>query len=264
MDQLKGKVAVVTGATTSIGRGIAIRFAREGARTALIDADAVKGAQLVREIEAAGGTARFIRADITAAGEARRAIDEAAETFGRLDVLANCNWALTSWKGLADKADEDFESALARNVLGAVRAMRAAFPHMKKQGGGRIINVGSPYGATTLNTVSDAVAADWSLQGLTRAAGVEWGEHNILVNYLAPALVDIPEFQAFRAADPAYVDRVVQMMPLKRLGDPVEDIGGAAMFLASDEACFINGHPIYADGGQFINSGVFVPGMKFF
>lgn len=263
MEQLKGKVAAVTGATSSIGRGIATRFAREGAGTAIIDTDATKGAEIVRQIEAAGGTARFFRADVAAKGEAKRVIEEVVQSFGRLDVLANCNWAQLPWKSLADKDEADFEAAISRNLFGALHAMRAAYPQMKKQGGGRIINVGSPYGATTFNNVTDAITADWSLQGLTRGAAVEWAQSNVLVNYLSPALADIPEFQAYRATDPAYIDRVLGQTALKRLGDPVEDIGGAAMFLASDEGCFVTGHPVYADGGQFISSAVFAPGVKF-
>jgi NAD(P)-dependent dehydrogenase (short-subunit alcohol dehydrogenase family) len=262
MDQLEGKVAIVTGATGSIGRAIAVRFAREGAKVAVVDNDHVKGAEVVKQIEAAGGNATFIKADVAVKGEAQCAVDEAAKVFGRLDVLANSNWVLTPWKSLLDKDDEDYEQALHRCVLGTLRAMKAAFPHMKKQGGGRIVNVASPYGATTYANIGDSIAADWSIQGLTRAAGVEWGEHNILTNMLIPGLANIAEFQAYRATDEANVDDILRQMPLKRLGDPVEDIGGAAMFLVSDEGCYVLGHPIYADGGQHMNGATFAPGVK--
>lgn len=262
MNQLLGKVAVVTGATGSIGRAIAMRFAREGAKVALVDSDDAKGTEVVKRIEAAGGTARFIKADVAVKGEAQRAIDEAARSFGRIDVLVNSNWTLTPWKSLLDKDEADYEQQINRCVLGTLRAMKAVFPHLKRQGGGRIVNVASPYGATTYANIGDSIASDWSIQGLTRAAGVEWGEHNILTNMLIPGLADIPEFQDYRATDPAYVDNILRQMPLKRLGDPVEDIGGAAMFLVSDEGCFINGHPVYADGGQHMNGATFAPGVK--
>ena len=263
MNQLPGKIAVVSGACSSIGRGIAIRFALDGAKTALIDTDETKGAEIVAQIKSAGGSAEFFRADVAAKNEARRAVDAVAKTFGGLYVLANCNWRQTPWTAFADKAADDFATTLDRSVVGAVRCMQAAFPHMKRGGGGRVINVGSPYGATTYIDVGDAVAADWALQGITRAAAVEWGQHNVLVNYLAPAAVDIPEFQAYRKANPASSDRVLRATTLRRLGDVIEDIGGAAMYLASDEACFVNGHPIYADGGQFLNAGLFAPGVKY-
>jgi 3-oxoacyl-[acyl-carrier protein] reductase len=262
MDQLKGKVAVVTGATGSIGRAIAVRFAREGAKVALVDTDEAKGAELVKQISAASGTAKFIKADVAIKGEAQRAIDEAAKTFGRLDVLANSNWTPTPWKSLIDKEEADFENQINRCVLATLRAMKAVFPHLKKEGGGRIVNVASPFGATTYAHIGDAVASDWSLQGLTRAAAVEWGQYNILTNMLIPGLADIPEFQNYRASDPAYVDNILRQMPLQRLGDPVEDIGGAAMYLVSDEGCFLTGHPVFADGGQHMNGATFAPGVK--
>jgi 3-oxoacyl-[acyl-carrier protein] reductase len=244
---------------TGIGRGIAVRFAREGARLALIDRDPAKGAAVVREIVAAGGTARFIEADVAVPGTAQRAVDAAAEGYGRLDILVNSNWNQAPWLPLLEKPEEEFQTSMNTGFFGTLRAMRAAVPHMRKLGGGRIINVASPYGHTTYQNVSDAVSTDWSLQGLTRAAGVEWGCYNILTNLLAPGLVDIPEFQEYRAQNPAMVDALLQQMPLRRLGDPVEDIGGAALLLASDEGCYIIGHPIFADGGQHMNPATFKP-----
>jgi len=259
MKLLTGKVAAVTGATGSIGRGIAVRFAREGASLALIDRDADRGAQLAREIAGAGGMAKFIQADVAVPGEAQRAVDAAAVALGRLDVLVNSNWTPSPCTPLIDKAEADFEACLSARFLGTLRAMRAAVPHMRTVGGGRIINVASPYGYTTYHNIADDVSTDWSLHGLTRAAGVEWGQYQITTNLLVPALADIPEFQRYRSENPEYVDGLLRQMPLRRLGDPVEDIGGAALFLACDEGCFIIGHPIFADGGQHINTATFKP-----
>ena len=261
MDQLKGKVAVVSGATTSIGSALAIRFAREGASTALIDTDEKRGAEIVAQIEAAGGTAAFFRADVSVKGEAKRAMDEVASAWGNIYVLANCSWRQQSWTAFVDKPEDEFAATFDLRAMAAVRCIQAVFPHMKESGG-RIINVASPYGATTYTNVGDDVAADWALQGITRAAAVELARYNILTNYLSPAVADIPEFREYRAANNETVDRVLKTAPLRRVGDPVEDIGGAAMYLVSDEACFVNGHPIYADGGQFLNLGVFSPGLK--
>ena len=257
--ELKGRVAAISGATGSIGRGIAMRFARAGAELALIDHDAAEGATLARKIAATGGKCRFIQADFAARGEAQRAIDEAAAAFGRLDILVNSNWSRTPWRPLLEKDEEDFRAALELGLFGALRSMRAAVPHMRKVGGGRIINIAAPYGHTSLVNIADAVTVGYSLQGLTRAAAAEWGQYQILTNLLVPSLVDIPEFQQYRAQNPAYVDALIGMMPLRRLGDPIEDIGGAALLLACDEGCFITGHPIYADGGQFMNPATFKP-----
>lgn len=187
MDQLKGKVAVVTGAAGSIGRGIATRFARESAKVALVNSDAAQEAVSSNgSKQATGGTAKFIQADVTVEKDAGRAINEAVKAYGRIDVLANSNSAQAPWKPLAEKEATHFTSAINRNLFGALYSMRGAYPHMKQQGGGRIINVGSPYGATTFNNVTDAITADWALQGLTRATAVEWAISNILVNACSP------------------------------------------------------------------------------
>jgi len=257
--ELDGKVAAITGATGSIGRGIAMRFARAGARLGLIDHDAAKGAALARDLASAVGDARFIHADVAACGEAQRAIDAVAASFGRLDILVNSLWSRTPWRPLLEKDEEDFRGSLELGLFGTLRAMRAAVPHMRRLGGGRIINIAAPYGHTSLFNIADAVTVGYSLQGLTRAAAAEWGQYQILTNLLVPSLVDIPEFQQYRAQNPAYVDALIAMMPLRRLGDPIEDIGGAALLLACDEGCFITGHPIYADGGQFMNPATFKP-----
>ena len=138
--------------------------------------------------------------------------------------------------------------------------MRAVRPHMIRRGGGRIINVGSIYGPTANEGVADAVTMDGALAALTRSAGIEWARDNILVNYLQPAVPDIAVFRDYRAERGHIVDHLLHNMPMQRLADPVEDIGGAAMFLVSDEACFIVGHEVFADGGQHMTAAVFEPG----
>jgi len=242
-----------------MGRAIAIRFAREGAQVALIDRDVAACAVVGAEIRAAGGSTTFIQADVAELGEARRAIDAAAKAYGRLDVLVNSNWTPTSFTPLLQKPEEDFRASMNAVFFGTLGAMQAAVPHMRALGGGRIINVAAPYGHTTFHNVGDAVATDWSLQGLTRAAAVEWGKYQILTNLLIPGLLDTPEFHRYRAENPAYVDGLIKQMPLRRLGDPIEDLGGAALLLASDEGCFITGQPIFSDGGQHINTAAFKP-----
>ena len=260
MNQLSGKVAAISGATGIVGTGIAIAFAREGAKISLIDCKGRSGgAELTARLTASGATASFIECDITDPGEAQRAIDESAEKYGRLDVLVNNNWVATPYASLLDKPESDFQSSMNACFFGTLRAMRAVVPHMRKVQGGRIINVSAPYGYTSYYNIADAVATDHALRGLTRVAGVEWGRYNITTNLLAPSLVNGPEFQQYRAQNPRAVDALIAQMPLRRLGDPVEDIGAAALYLASDEACYITGHTIFADGGQHINTAVFKP-----
>lgn len=259
MKLLEGRVAVVTAATGSIARAIAQRFAREGAAVGLIDRDAPAGAALAAELAQRGAKASAFTADFAVAREAERAIDAVAGAFGRLDVLVHNAWTPTTFAPLLEKPESDFRASLETGLFGALRAMRAAAPHLRKAGGGRIILVGPPYGHTTYANVADAVCTEYALQGLTRAAGVEWGKFQIVTNLLLPALADVPEFQSYRALHAAAVKSLLSMQPLRRLGDPVEDIGGAAVMLACDEGCFITGHTIYADGGQHMNPATFRP-----
>jgi 3-oxoacyl-[acyl-carrier protein] reductase len=153
-----------------------------------------------------------------------------------------------------------FATAYRATVQPAVAMMRAVRPHMIAGGAGRIVNVGSIYGPTANEGVTDAVTMDGALAALSRAAGVEWACDGILVNYLQPAVPDIAAFAEYRRARGAIVDHLIANMPMPRLADPIEDIGGAAMFLVSDEACFIVGHRVYADGGQHLVAAAFEPG----
>lgn len=262
MNQLQGRKAIIAGSADGLARAAAVRVAREGAQVAFIGGDQALGDKLAKEIQAAGGKAQFIRADLGRAGEPERAVAEAAAALGGIDVVVNAIDAMTPWKAFTVKDDADFVRQINEGVLGATRIMRAAYDHLRKSDHARVVNVGSIYGATAYAHISDSVTRDWALQGLTRAVGVEWAKDNILVNYLGPGALDMPQFQVWRGRNPARVDHIVQGISLGRLGDPVEDFGGALMFYLSDEACFLVGHTVFADGGQHLNMPVFEPGMK--
>ena len=261
MNQLTGQAAIVFGGG-EVARGIAVRFAREGAIVAVVDSDADAGIETTREVEAQGGRTQFIHADATVKGEAANAVDAAIEAFGRVDILVNAIDTRTEAGPLETKSERDFETQLNGDFIAAVRAMQAIYPHMKANGGGRIVNVGSIYGANAYLHVADTAARDMALQGLTRSAGSEWAKDKVLVNFLAPAIPDVVEFHAYRDGRPELVDRLVKNTPLERAMDPVEDIGGAALYLVSDEACFVVGHTVYADGGQHLVAAVMEPGFE--
>jgi 3-oxoacyl-[acyl-carrier protein] reductase len=230
MGQMNGKFAIIAGAASSLRDAAATRLRNEGAELAMIDPSAT-------------------------------ALQEAVTASGRMDALVNVFHAGAEWRDFAESSGASLATAL-EQVNAFAETMRAAFP-LLKQAQGRVVNVGSPYGSTAYAKISDAVTADYALQGLTRAVAVEWARDNVLVNYISPGALDIPEFQAFRKLHGAAVDHRVQGLALGRLGDPVEDFGGALMFLLSDEACFIIGHPVYADGGQHLVAPVFEPGANF-
>jgi 3-oxoacyl-[acyl-carrier protein] reductase len=227
--QLDGKVVFVTGEDSALTRAAVGRAAREGAQVLPIEATS-------------------------------SAVQAAAKRYGRLDALVNLLPDPLHWQPFAEKPEADFAAVFA--ALHAVtNVMRAAYPYLKETRG-RVVNVGSVYGASAFAYISDRVTGDYALQGLTRAVGVEWAKDGVLVNYLGPGALDVPEFHAWRKSHPQVIDKRIRGLALQRLGDPVEDFGGALMFLLSDESCFIVGHPVFADGGQHLVAPVFEPGAN--
>jgi NAD(P)-dependent dehydrogenase (short-subunit alcohol dehydrogenase family) len=260
MGQIDGQVAIVTGAASEVAQGIARRFAREGALVVLVDNDPAATTRAAAAIIAEGGRAEACGTHMVAEGAALSLAQAVAHAHGGIDILVNAAHAARAWAPLAEKQEADFAVAFHDVVLSAVAMMRAVRPHMMRRGGGRIVNVGSIYGPTANEGVTDAVTMDGALAALTQSAGIEWARDNILVNYLQPAAPDIAAFRNYHAERGRIIDHLLHNMPMRRLADPVEDIGGAAMFLVSDEACFIVGHKVFADGGQHMTAAVFEPG----
>ena len=259
MGLIEGQVALLTGAVNELTQGIARRFAREGARVVLVDRDAAAAQAAARAIPGAEARA----ADLTDPAAARALADAVIADHGRIDILLNGAHAALKWDRLADKdVTADFTAAFNDVLLSALAMMQAVYPHMKAAGGGRIVNLGSIYGPTANEGVTDAVTMDFALTGLSRSAGVEWGKDGILVNFLQTAVPDIATFADYRAKKGRSVETLIANTAMPRLADPVEDVGGAAMFLVSDEACFILGHRVLADGGQHLTAAIFEPGAE--
>lgn len=253
MGLIEGQVAVIAGAN-ALSRGIATKFAREGASVVLIDrdADALRFAAGEAEI-------RVMEADLRDAVVAIDTLNAVAASAGNIAILVNAHQPATPWADVEAKSAADFSTAFGDVVLTALNSMQAVFPHMRKQGGGRIINLGSMYGAAAHRGIVDAVVSDGALAALTRGAGLEWARHQINVNFLQTAVPDIPEFNAFREQHSGKIEELVEILAMGRMADPIEDVGGAALFLASDEGRFIVGHKVFADGGQHIGPPVFEP-----
>lgn len=258
MGLIKGQAAIVIGAGNEVAQGIARRFVREGAKVILVDQDETTARDAANAIDGA----EHLRADLTDPTAAQMLVEAVTKTHGRIDILVNGGHAPLDWSRLADKQPEAFTAAFRNTVLSAINAMRAVYPVMAKAGYGRIINLGSIYGPTANEGVTDAVTMDGALANLSRSAGVEWGKDGMLVNFLQPGVPDIKTFANYSAQRPESVAALLANMPMPRLADPVEDIGGAAMFLVSDESCFILGHKVLADGGQHLVAAVFEPGAE--
>ena len=259
MGRLDGKTAIVTGAGQGIGRGIARRFAAEGAAVVIAERDAASGQAVADELARdCGARAHFVPTDVTDKGQVVAMVDAAIAAFGRVDVLVNNAWGGGSFSRLEHKTDADLQHGLQVALFGAFWAMQAVFPHMRGQGGGRIITLCSLNGVNAHMFTAEYNSAKEALRALTRTAAREWARHNILANVICPAAVTAP-YEAFRAFDPSNAAALLKQNPMGRMGDPERDIGGVALFLASDDACYVTGNTIYADGGSHINGVAWAP-----
>jgi 3-oxoacyl-[acyl-carrier protein] reductase len=229
-------------------------------RTALVLGIDEIGSGIVRALARSGGKVTGLNPDFDDPSSVGAAVDLSLKGTGALDILV-CN-ALPPARPvpLAQQDLGGLEASL-RTVLATTLAMQTAFPLLRASGKGRIIVVGHRYGEGVNEALAAYNMSAWSLVGLVRSAALDWGQHQIATNLLLP-FAQTQELAAARARRPAVIDLMVSQLPLRRPGDPVEDIGGAAVFLASDAACFINGQTVCADGGQHIAGPVLNP-MKF-
>jgi NAD(P)-dependent dehydrogenase (short-subunit alcohol dehydrogenase family) len=244
--RLSGKGALVTGGASGIGRAIAERFAREGARVLVADY-AASGVETANAIQAAGGQASFLQADVSNSAQVAHMVDAALQFCGSVDIL--CNAAGILYYGTILETDEDaWARVMAINLTGTYLCCRAVLPHMIRKGGGSIINLASTTGAH--DACAHAVAYVTSKGGvtlLTRAMAIDHARQGIRVNALCPGPTDTPMLR--QALTPEQLEAFAQTYPMGRLGRP-EEMANAALFLASDEASFVTGAAFYVDGGQ--------------
>jgi len=248
MALLNEQVAVITGAGGGIGRGIALNFAKEGAAVVVAELDAASGEAVVAELKALGGKAVFIKTDVCKKADIEAAVQLAVDEFGGLDILVNNAFAPTPNVLLEEKTDAMLEQTLNSTVWAAWWAMKAALPHMKARGGGKIINFYSidiEIGAWLHGDYNTAKSA---IVGLTRSAASEWGRFNIRTNAIAPTAMGAT-FHKLAAETPGFADMSASMRPLGRSGDPETDIGPVVVFLASEMSRYITGETIHVDGG---------------
>ena len=249
--RLAGKAAVLTGASTGIGRACALRFAREGARLVLADVQEADGEALAREIEGAGGEARFVRADVSRRADNERAVDRCVELYGRIDVLF-CNAGVTLPKLLPDSGDDEIERLLAVNLLGPIHAARRAIPMMLGQpGGGAILFTASKTGLVAQTDSPVYCASKGAVVMLAKALALDYATQGIRVNALCPGIIETPMLRQFADAmdDPADAwARYSAAQPMGRLGT-AEECADVALWLVSDESSFVTGVALPVDGG---------------
>ncbi len=245
--RLEGKVALITGGASGMGRSEAEIFAREGAKVVVGDILQAEGSEVVRDIEKAGGQARFVKLDVTSEADWQAAIAAAVSTFGKLNVLVNN-------AGISGTFDPDLMSVKAWDTLmninakGVFLGMKYAIPAMQGAGGGAIVNISSISGIVGQDVVHMAYnASKGAVRIMTKAAAVQNARHGIRVNSVHPGM--LPPMRTSKAtADPAIRAKMIAPVPMKR-GGRVEEVAYAVLFLASDEASYITGTELVVDGG---------------
>ena len=247
--KLEGKVAIVTGAGQGVGLGIARRLHTDGAAVVIAEYDPASGQ---RAAESLPGSA-FIQTDVSCREQVLAAVEQTLDQLGAVDILVNNAYPTGTPPGrLEDRADQEFERAFKGGFMSAWWAMKACFPSMKDRQWGRIINLCSLNGVNAHPYTAEYNSAKEGLRSLSRTAAREWARYGICVNILCPAATT-PAYERFKKCSPDNAEQLLKQNPMGRMGDPERDIGGVAAFLASEDARYLTGNTLFADGGSHIN-----------
>jgi len=246
---LEGKVAMVTGAASGIGRGIALRLAELGAAIVILDIDAA-GAKSIEERIAQQGKARFEKCDVRSSRDCQQAVAAAIDAFGKIDILCN-NAGVIFRKDVTSLTEDEWDLALDVTLKSIFLLSREVIPHMIKAGSGVIINTGSGWSLKGGPRAASYCAAKAGVLNLTRAMAIDYGKHNIRVNCVCPGDIDTPMLQSEceqLGEETVTFLREAANRPIARVGTP-EDVANAVLFLASGMATWITGTHLVVDGG---------------
>jgi NAD(P)-dependent dehydrogenase (short-subunit alcohol dehydrogenase family) len=248
--RLKDKVAIVTGSASGIGKAISLAFGREGAVVVGADVNTDGGKQTAKEITKAGGEAGFIEVDVAESAQILELVETTVKNHGKLDIMVN-NAGIEVFSRLADTEEEMWDRLMSINLRGVFLGTKHAVPKMLQNGGGVIINMASVAGIMGAGGLAAYNASKGGVVLLTKNTAMDYGSRNIRANCICPGFVSTPMVDAVLSLPGAdeLRERIIGLCPAGRLGKP-EEVAHCAVFLASDESSYMNGHALVVDGGM--------------
>ncbi len=247
---MKNKVVLITGSASGIGRTTALLYADRGAQVVVSDINETGGEETVSQIRTAGGTAIFIKADVSKYEDVEQLLQKSVETFGRLDVAVNnAGIGAKRINRTVEHTIEDWDRVIAVNQTGVFYCMQLELRQMQKQGGGSIVNVASIAGLKGLPNNLAYAASKHAVVGMTKTAALEYARKNIRINAVCPVFTHSPLFQRLLDAKPDWEEKLKVGIPLRRYGRP-EEVAEAIFWLSGEASGFITGHALPVDGGM--------------
>ena len=248
MARFEGKVVLVTGGGSGIGRAIALAFAQERARVMVADVDITSGEESVQAVTEDGGEAIFLQADVANREQVKGMIHKAVTRYGRLDCACNNAGIAGVQARTAECTEDNWDRTLSINLKSVWLCMKYEIPQMLKQGSGAIVNTASAAGLIGLPGWPAYVASKHGVIGLTKSAALEYAKANIRINAVCPSIIKTEMAECFTGGDRRVEDYILAQQPLSRMGTP-EEVAAVVLWLCSDAASFVTGHALPVDGG---------------
>jgi NAD(P)-dependent dehydrogenase (short-subunit alcohol dehydrogenase family) len=248
MINFTGKVAIVTGGTSGIGRATAIGYAQQGAKVVVAGRRSIEGEEIVKIIKDAGGEAFFIQTDVTKESDVKTMIDKTVEVFGRVDIAFNNAGTYGENPSLSDQPDSEYDHIMNVNVKGVWLSMKYEIVQMLKQGSGTIVNTSSVLGVVAMPSVPLYTASNYAVEGLTKAAALQYAKSGIRINAVGPGAISTEMFEKATGGQDEAKAYMARIHPMGRVGQPSE-VANAVLWLSSDQASFVTGETLMVDGG---------------